>query len=249
MIAILCTGASGLFVYSVNKQEGTPFSIQHALQAASRYCTSPLASRKTTSDLGNRSEHLVYSLLVLQVQLGCSNFSVQVRFSVLVLESRTFLGSVLGFYEESRIFFCFSSIFMILVDICRYSLIFSVFFLGFSIKKNLSISRSILGVRNCPWFGFRFFLVVKNLSLVHVTVYFREYKYRPYNSIIGLYRQAICHTLKLFNTLWQLHTLCKLYSQLIVSTSTLITPHLSNTFKHTKTLNNNLQHLKKSPTT
>ena len=46
--------------------------------------------------------------------------------------SRTVLGSVLGFYEEFRIFPRYSSISPILVDIGRYSLIFSVFLVGSS---------------------------------------------------------------------------------------------------------------------
>ena len=31
----------------------------------------------------------------------------------------------------------------------------------------------------------------KNLSSVYVTVYFREYKYQPYDSAIGLYRLGV----------------------------------------------------------
>ena len=46
------------------------------------------------------------------------------------------------------------------------------------------------------WFGSRFFLVAKNPTLAYVTVYFREYKYRPYDSVIGLYRLGVVTTSK-----------------------------------------------------
>ena len=88
--------------------------------------------------------------------------------------------------EASLVFPLYPWFLSIFVDIPWLSRCFPCFFLEtplvyfqvyFRIQEPSSVRFSVLSV--------------KNLSSVYVTVYFREYKYRPYDSVIGLYRLGV----------------------------------------------------------
>ena len=113
----------------------------------------------------------------------------------------SFLGSFLGVKNLPWFFlgihnFCWYS--MIFLDfLCFFSLGFSRTPVGLFLGQESGVLTQESWLRTLPRFGSRFFLVVKNLSSVYVTVYFREYKYRPKDSIIGRYRLAIALWLSL----------------------------------------------------